>query len=255
MITENGDNNGFHPMQNDRQRTHLMAAILLASVGIPLLAEGQDFLRSKHGVNNTYLRGDLNALDYRRLYRHLGTHAYFADWIAFRRSETGRLLRQHSRPSEGFFAFHLLPGSPALAVVYNADFSQGPVRLLFAVNPTLGDVIIPVGPGLAERARALAHGGAGRHHVVDHDHVEVEVTKADDYILPAKDSYETIAAGRAHIVADPIMNPWDLVPVLPVLRGAGATVTSWDGGDPVKAGNIIAAAPKLHAETMRSLAD
>jgi myo-inositol-1(or 4)-monophosphatase len=49
------------------------------------------------------------------------------------------------------------------------------------------------------------------------------------------------------------MNPWDLVPVLPVLHGAGAVVTSWDGGDPVKAGNIIAAAPKLHAEVMRTL--
>ncbi len=63
------------------------------SLGIPMLAAGQDFLRSKHGVNNTDLRGDLNALDYRRLYRYLGTHAYFADWIAFRRSGTGRLLR------------------------------------------------------------------------------------------------------------------------------------------------------------------
>ena len=64
-----------------------------------------------------------------------------------------------------------------------------------------------------------------------------------------------VAAGRAHVVADPIMNPWDLVPVLPVLRGAGAVVTSWEGGDPVKAGNIIAAAPKLHAEVMRTLRD
>ena len=43
--------------------------------------------------------------------------------------------------------------------------------------------------------------------------------------------------------------------VLPVLRGAGAKVTAWDGGDPVRAGNIIAAAPGLHAEVMRTLAD
>lgn len=62
-----------------------------------------------------------------------------------------------------------------------------------------------------------------------------------------------VAAGRAHVVADPVMNPWDLVPVLPVLRGAGAVVTAWDGGDPLKAGNLIAAAPKLHAEVMRTL--
>lgn len=149
MITENANNDGFTPTANDRSRTHLMAALLFMSMGIPMLAAGQDFLRSKHGVNNTYLRGDLNALDYRRLYRHLGSHAYFADWIAFRRSETGRLLRQHSRPSEGFFRFFHTPGSPAFAVVYNADLSQGPARLLFAVNPTLGDLTIPVGEGLA----------------------------------------------------------------------------------------------------------
>lgn len=149
VITENGNNDGFAPTANDRSRTHLMAAMLFMSIGIPMIAAGQDFLRSKHGINNTYLRGDINALDYRRLYRHLGTHAYFADWIAFRRSETGRLLRQHSRPSEGFFQFFRQPGSTAFAVVYNADFSQGSERLLFAVNPTLNDVTLPIGEEVA----------------------------------------------------------------------------------------------------------
>jgi myo-inositol-1(or 4)-monophosphatase len=62
-----------------------------------------------------------------------------------------------------------------------------------------------------------------------------------------------VAAGRAHLMADPVMNPWDLVPVLPVLRGAGATVTSWAGGDPVAAGNVLAAAPRLHAEALARL--
>jgi pullulanase/glycogen debranching enzyme len=149
MITENANNDGFAPTANDRRRTHLMTALLFMSIGIPMIAAGQDFLRSKHGVNNTYLRGDLNALDYRRLYRFLGTHGYFADWIALRRSELGRLLRQHSRPSEGFFRFFQVPGSPALAVIYNADQSQGPERLLFAINPTMGDVTIPVGDAVA----------------------------------------------------------------------------------------------------------
>jgi 1,4-alpha-glucan branching enzyme len=149
MITENPNHDGFAPTANDRRRTHLMAALLFMSIGIPMLAAGQDFLRSKHGVNNTYLRGDLNALEYRRLYRQLGSHAYFADWIAFRRSETGRLLRQHSRPTEGFFQFFRTKDTPAFAVVYNADFSQGPERLLFAINPTPGDVTLSVGVGLA----------------------------------------------------------------------------------------------------------
>jgi histidinol-phosphatase len=64
-----------------------------------------------------------------------------------------------------------------------------------------------------------------------------------------------VATGRAHVVADPIMNPWDLISVLPVLRRAVAVavVTSWNGGDPSKASNIIAAAPKLHVEVMGTL--
>lgn len=144
-VTENPGFDGAAPTLNDRRRTHLMAAVLFMSIGIPMIAEGQDFLRTKRGVNNTYLRGDLNALDYRRLYRFLGTHAYFADWIAFRRSPRGRLLRQHSRPSEGFFQFFRGPNSSALAVVYNADHSQGRLRLLFAINPQSDDATIPLG--------------------------------------------------------------------------------------------------------------
>ena len=149
VITENPDSNGFAPTPNDRRRTHLMAAVLFMSLGIPMIAAGQDFLRSKHGVNNTYLRGDLNALDYRRLYRYIGTHGYFADWIAFRRGELGQLLRQWSRPSEGFFQFFRTPNSPAFAVVYNADLSQGSARLLFAINPTIGEVTVPIGEAVA----------------------------------------------------------------------------------------------------------
>ncbi|MBI5689560.1 MAG: glycoside hydrolase family 1 [Verrucomicrobia bacterium] len=141
-VTERADGNGFHPTEHDRRRTHLMAALLFMSVGIPMISAGQDFLRSKHGVNNTYQRGDLNALDYRRLYRYLGTHAYFSDWIAFRRGDLGRLLRHWQRPSERFFRFFHAPGGPALAVLLNADFSQGPSRLLFAINPTLNEFTI-----------------------------------------------------------------------------------------------------------------
>ena len=64
-----------------------------------------------------------------------------------------------------------------------------------------------------------------------------------------------VASGRAHVMADPIMNPWDLIPVLPILRGAGAVVTDWQGGDPLNTGHVIAAAPKLHAAVMQVLRD
>jgi pullulanase/glycogen debranching enzyme len=155
-ITENADGNGQLPTLDDCRRTHLMCAILMSSMGMPMLAAGQDFMRSKQGVRNTYLRGDLNAINYLRMYRFPGTHAYFADWIAFRRSERGRLFRQFSRPGEGFFRFWHAADSMAVAVLYNADFSQGRLRLLFAINPTVQDVEIPVGADARADWRQLA---------------------------------------------------------------------------------------------------
>lgn len=148
-ITENDGRDGRHPTLADVRRTHLMAAILFVSIGIPMVAAGQDFLRSKQGENNTYLRGDLNALDYRRLRRFAGTHGYFADWIRFRRSPAGRLLRLWSRPGEGFFQGLAGPDGRSLALVYNADGAAGAQRLLFAVNPTGEDAAITLPEELA----------------------------------------------------------------------------------------------------------
>lgn len=143
-ITENEDGSGHLPTANDRRRTHLMAAVLFSSIGIPMISAGQDFLRSKHGINNTYLRGDLNALDYRRMERFSGTHAYFADWIAFRKSASGRLLKHFSRATETFFQFWFVPDSMAVAVLFNADKSQGSEQLLLAINPQLEDVEVKI---------------------------------------------------------------------------------------------------------------
>ena len=167
-ITENPGFDGTSPAANDVRRTHLMASILFMSIGIPMLAAGQDFLRSKRGMGNTYQRGDVNALDYKRLYRNLSTHGYFADWIALRRGNRGRLLRHFSRPSEEYFRFFNSGGS-ALAVLVNADHSKGGERLLYAVNPTTEEATISIGDvagmgpwkQVADQDRFFSHGGRG----------------------------------------------------------------------------------------------
>lgn len=38
-----------------------------------------------------------------------------------------------------------------------------------------------------------------------------------------------VATGRAEASFDPIMNPWDCGPLLPILEEAGGTFTDWDG--------------------------
>jgi myo-inositol-1(or 4)-monophosphatase len=62
-----------------------------------------------------------------------------------------------------------------------------------------------------------------------------------------------IAAGLGDIMADPVLNPWDLYPLIPVLRGAGAIVTDWHGGDPLVTHHVIAATPALHEPALRIL--
>jgi len=136
-ITTNGNHDGTNPSQLDIQRTHLVAAILMCSVGVPMVAEGMDFLRSKQGVNNTYQRGDLNALDYSRLERFGRTHHYFQQLIGFRRSEWGELLRLWDNPSAGYLRLFKCDNGQrsAAALLFNADCALGQRQILFAVNP------------------------------------------------------------------------------------------------------------------------
>ena len=134
-ITDSPNNNGRMVQLIDRQRTHLMASILFTALGIPMLAAGQDFLRSKCGVQNTYKRGDLNALDYNQAYVHAGTQAYFKAWIAFRQSADGQALRLDGPFEASYINFYHVEGSSAVLALYNADRSRPCVQILFAVNP------------------------------------------------------------------------------------------------------------------------
>ncbi len=66
-------------------------------------------------------------------------------------------------------------------------------------------------------------------------------------------SYLQLVSGRADIALDPIMNPWDLLPLIPVVQGAGGLITGWDGGDASKATSCVAAGSGLHAEVISLL--
>ena len=66
-------------------------------------------------------------------------------------------------------------------------------------------------------------------------------------------AYMMIASGRADIMADPVLSPWDLYPLLPILEGAGSKVTDWNGNAALGAKSILAANPKLHAEALKIL--
>ena len=97
-----------------------------------MIAGGLDFLRSKSGVNNTYLRGDLNTLDYSRENDFPNTVQYVRDWIAFRRSNIAKLLRQEHFPSTQNYTIYTQHHAPPLAF----HLHNGKQHIFFAVNPS-----------------------------------------------------------------------------------------------------------------------
>lgn len=65
--------------------------------------------------------------------------------------------------------------------------------------------------------------------------------------------YLLVSTGWADIMVDPILNPWDIGALIPVIRGAGGVITDWQGGDPLKGGSAIAASETLHPLVLAAL--
>jgi len=67
--------------------------------------------------------------------------------------------------------------------------------------------------------------------------------------------YLLLAAGWADVMVDPIMNPWDLLPIEPIVRGAGGVITTWQGepANHLKATSAVACTPGLQTEVLRLL--
>lgn len=65
--------------------------------------------------------------------------------------------------------------------------------------------------------------------------------------------YLLVASGGADIMCDPVMAPWDLLALIPIIRGAGGTITDWQGADPVRGSSAVATAGGVHDEVIRLL--
>ena len=67
-------------------------------------------------------------------------------------------------------------------------------------------------------------------------------------------AYCMLAAGHVDLVIEAGLKPYDVLPLVPIIAGAGGVVTTWDGGAPHAGGRIIAAGDKrVHAAAMELL--
>jgi histidinol phosphatase-like enzyme (inositol monophosphatase family) len=63
--------------------------------------------------------------------------------------------------------------------------------------------------------------------------------------------YLLMAAGWADIALDPIVNPWDIAAIIPIVRGSGGIITDWHGDSPSSTPSAVACATAtLHASVI-----
>jgi len=67
-------------------------------------------------------------------------------------------------------------------------------------------------------------------------------------------AYCMLAAGHVDLVIETELKPYDILPLVPIIAGAGGIVTTWDGGSPKAGGRIIAAGDaRVHDAAMALL--
>jgi histidinol-phosphatase len=65
--------------------------------------------------------------------------------------------------------------------------------------------------------------------------------------------YYLLATGFADIMIDPIMSFWDTMALIPIIKGAGGTITDYQGNDSVLGNSIVAASPSIHSQVIKIL--
>jgi myo-inositol-1(or 4)-monophosphatase len=67
-------------------------------------------------------------------------------------------------------------------------------------------------------------------------------------------AYCMLAAGHVDLVIETELKPYDILPLIPIITGAGGIVTSWDGGPAANGGRVIVAGDKrVHEAALKML--
>jgi histidinol phosphatase-like enzyme (inositol monophosphatase family) len=67
-------------------------------------------------------------------------------------------------------------------------------------------------------------------------------------------NYCLLALGQIDLVVEAGLQPFDILPLIPILEKAGGVVSTWDGGDPRAGGRILAAGDRrLHELAVKTL--
>ena len=229
LTIDNKDSDGFDPVTNaDRAIESVLRASIRARYpehGIIAEEEGTHTGQSKY----TWY---LDPID--------GTRAFMMGSPLW-----GTLigLTEHGRPLFGLLGQPVLEelflGSPAGSWLIKTD-SRERLRARNCEN-------------LAAAALASTHPD-----LFDNEQAEAFSTLADACLLHRFGgdcyNYAMLAAGFIDLVVEGQLCSYDIVPLIPILEGAGCVITDWQGHPPMNGGLVVAAAtPALHAQALAVL--
>jgi myo-inositol-1(or 4)-monophosphatase len=176
-----------------------------------------------------------------------------AEWVWILDPIDGTLSYIHQIPLFGSLYGLLHNGQPVLGVIHQPILGQLCIgdgqRTLFNGEPcqVSGKTDVESATVLCTdpRRAAIHHNGPAWERFVSG--AELLRSWGDCY------GYMMVATGRADLMCDPILSPWDLLPLIPIIRGAGGTITDWNGNDPVQGKSALAGTPLLHAKAVAAL--
>ena len=186
------DRNGKYVQSYEVAMNKLVATLIFTSLGIPMVHEGQDFLRSKYGIHNTYDKGDaVNAVRWSDRAQPLAQDNlnYYRSLIALRRSEQGQAFRVREKPPASYYQW-ITPDHPrTMGYVVNAPrihAGNGFVVLLNASDAAM-DFQFPLPEGrwrvIGDHQRVDLAGLPGRDVVAGGKPVTVRVREMSSLIL------------------------------------------------------------------------
>ncbi len=65
--------------------------------------------------------------------------------------------------------------------------------------------------------------------------------------------YLMVATGRAEVMVDPIVSPWDIAAIMPILEEAGGRCTAWGGVFSIHSGDCVGSNGLVHEEVLELL--
>jgi pullulanase len=153
-FTETGREEYSEPSEDEINRIKalhkLTGFILLTSQGVPILHLGQDFMRTKQGVENSYNSGDvINKIDWTRKARFFDVFTYYQALIDIRNKHPLFRLVSDEDVRKNLVFSNDFPTDFMHCIKYTlingSEFGDTAAKILVAINPYPKEYVLHLG--------------------------------------------------------------------------------------------------------------